>query len=134
MKPPLCVYCGGAIRKRTTTVWVRAGGRRAEHGPDSKFSRHIFPVTAPTTIAECRRLTNLTVTAVTRSADGKTITRFHEWDGESYEDRFFCNGDHARRFAYVMAGEGRCMPEYNAAVRARAATASEPKKEASRCQ
>ena len=55
------------------------------------------------------------------TAERNAITFFSEWDGESYEDKFFCNGDHAKRFAYVMAGVGRVTVDYAKALAAQTA-------------
>lgn len=66
----------------------------------------------PVDKAECQRLTNDRITSVRRSADGSAISKFTTWDGETYVDRFFCNGDHARSFAYVMATAGHRTKAY----------------------
>lgn len=106
--PPVCAHCGKPIKKRTRTV--RLEQERSQYHRDDDFSRHIYPnelgVPWPTTIAECRKLTNHQVAAVSygkswvegpqRYSKVRTdlIDWFSEWDGESYAPRygFFCSG------------------------------------------
>lgn len=114
---PLCRYCGEAIRKHTTTVHIER--ERQEYHRADEFSRHVYPETPIKSKAECAKLTNHAVMSVKwnraeRSTDTgyerqpelDYIGSFTEWDSESYVDAFFCNGDHAKRFAYVLARAG----------------------------
>jgi hypothetical protein len=114
-KRPHCRFCGKPIAKHTTTVYF---GRS---GPDSPWSRYV-PDHKPETKAEAQRLLNETVVSVKRYG-GAEIDCVGIWDGESWRDEFFCNGDHARRFAYACAemrlDDGRprlAMPSYWSAV------------------
>jgi hypothetical protein len=114
--PPLCRYCGKAIRKRTSSWHFGASiESRAEW-----FNR--IPI-KPLDLAEARRqVGNLQVVSVrwTRPEGAAAwIDKATAWDGESYEDGFFCNGEHARFFGYAAARKGLAMPDYNAAVKAR---------------
>lgn len=123
---PLCRFCGRKIAKRTTTVWVPHDQRETI-----------------LTIADAQRLSNLQVVSISRTDSDafkrmrrevgrrgeplpkSPIRKFSTWDGESYVDKFFCNGDHARRFAYaaVQWDDGRlAMPAYREAVKAQRAT------------
>lgn len=122
MLAPLCRYCGGPIKKTTRTVYLRDRPLQS-HERESVYSRYIVVEKLPATIDECRKLTNHQVVSVKRHHDAErnAITFFSEWDGESYEDKFFCNGDHAKRFAYVMAGVGRVTVDYAKALAAQTA-------------
>lgn len=115
---PLCRYCGDRIRKHAVTVYLKR--ERSEYDRDHPgFSRHIYTAEPIKSKADCEKQTNQTVIAVkwdrptistdtgyARAPDRDQIASFSEWDGESYIDQFFCNGDHAKRFAYVMARTG----------------------------
>lgn len=103
MKPPRCVYCSAPIRKRTRTNWIET--KRKPHMTDSTFMRHIVCDEQPADIAACRKLTNELVVSVQRYQGGR-IRSFGSWDGVSYVDQFFCNGSHARKFAYALARLG----------------------------
>lgn len=109
---PLCRQCAKSIPKATTRVWleIKPGDYR-----NTSLSRHIVVDRYPTTIEECRRLTNLKVVAVRKRGDG-TIQSFFEWDGLSYVGRFFCSGDHARLFGYLAAERGFATNTYNKAM------------------
>lgn len=115
---PLCRYCGAMIRKHSIIVHIKtepSDYHRAHEG----WSRYIYRAEPIKSMAECRALTNHQVLTVKWDRDNGTsandykrqpendqIASFTEWDGESYVDLFFCNGDHAKRFAYVMAKAG----------------------------
>lgn len=115
---PLCRYCGKAIRKHTKWVFLRLRDNRTDY-------KGAIEVDAwPQTKEECQKYTNLQVISVKRhrhfdsSTDTVTdlgIDQFSTWDGETYVSEFFCNGDHARRFAYVMAKAGQATKAYVAA-------------------
>ena len=130
---PLCRYCGKAIRKRTITVRLKPEPTGNEH-PMEGFSRYIFVgSTYPRTKAECQRLTNHAISAVRRYQpikgvgldwDEKTgesyIEQFTEWDGESYNDEFFCTGECAKNFGYMIASTSNTVTKaYNEAIRKR---------------
>lgn len=111
---PFCRYCGKPIPKRTDTVYF---GRKL-HGL-AEF---------PKTTAEARRLVNGTVISCRWSRyepggfkmqgepDHDYVAWVGVWDGESYEDEFFCTQVDARRFAYLYAREGQATVAYNKAV------------------
>lgn len=111
---PLCRYCGKAIAKRTTTVQFGSTAEAAAR--NSSYWR--YRVETPTTKAEAQKLLNETVVSVKRHGNGD-LWMVGVWDGESYVDGFFHNGKCAKRFAYLMAREGRCTAAYNEAMRAR---------------
>lgn len=133
---PYCRACGKPIAKVTHWIKVYAspppdytmeavrqfeGGqlvtvrheKRAVHVP-----RHV--IGEPNTIADCQALTRsvsnspVMVLAIRRSRDeadarGKRVREFSIWDGETYEDEFFCSGSHAQQYAYAMA---RAFPQW----------------------
>lgn len=115
---PLCRYCGAAIKKHTVTVYIKA--EQGEHDRSYEgFNRYAYTTEKITSKDQCKKLTNYTVASVrwhrdkgthydnyTRHPENDHIDLFTEWDGESYVDQFFCNGDHAKQFAYVMARAG----------------------------
>jgi hypothetical protein len=117
---PRCRYCGGPIRKDVRTVWLHDRPLNEYERRDGGLTyRHLRVDTLPRTKAECQTLTNWTVLSVKRDyRNGNVISRFGEWDGESYADPYFCNGDHARRFAYICAEAGTATNTYNKVVRA----------------
>lgn len=131
---PLCRFCGKRIPKHTTRVYF---GRR--FGADSDWSRSI-PDHKPADRAAAQRLVNEQIVSTKwdwpkkiAAADYFDSGEDHEpnfisevtvWDGESYQDEFFCNGDHAQRFGYAAARweDGRlAMPAYREAIAVRSA-------------
>jgi len=136
---PLCRYCGALIKKHGESVYVYAepprdqyveeiqgfvGGRMVKTGERIQkihVPRHV--VGQPKTKSECQSLAdrsfNHPVSVISISRSGEGIRRFNIWDGETYVDEFFCNGEHARRFGYETARTGMAMPAYNRAVKNR---------------
>ena len=122
MIPPLCRYCGKPIAKRTN--WVRFTLARTEYQKNETYVRYIEVPAYPKSKAECQKLTNLTVVSVRWAEiydDNHVMSKpyiesFGEWDGKSYKDAYFCNGDHAKSFGYVMAGSGYATKAFNAAL------------------
>jgi len=100
---PLCRCCGKPIAMYTRLVWVNeAGSGRQEIAND--FSRSITVDKRPTSREECQRLTNWKVTAVSYfDPRRRSISSFHEWDGESWKDEFFCTGTCAQEFGRLCA-------------------------------
>lgn len=103
---PLCRYCGGKIRKWTKAVFLHIPDEHTVH------KGYIDVEKLPQTKAECQQYTNAQITsvkrfkkydAVTDTTTDRGIDQFSTWDGETYEDEFFCNGTHARDFAYMIA-------------------------------
>lgn len=132
---PLCRYCGRGIAKHTDS-W------RIEHTSfdtsrrDSRLRKGaVFCDKPPLTQAQAQRLVNAQIVSVrysdlwdklgddgmVHSSDTETIRHIGHlttWDGESYEDPYFCNGTCRTRFAYVMAEGGARTPAYAAALKA----------------
>jgi hypothetical protein len=108
MTAPLCLWCGKRIAKYTTrhnvvtpAMWSQSFGQRFDSMPKN--------------LADCQKLTNETVVSVEYQYEQddnyertgrKVIHSYSTWDGESYQDKFFCNGDHAKRFGYAAAHHG----------------------------
>jgi hypothetical protein len=102
-RQPLCRYCGKAIAKWTDQH--RVGGVLV---PKAAFDN-------PTTIEDCRKMTNETVVSVKyhyetdinyEKTGRRTVYTYNTWDGESYVDEYFCNGDHAKSMGYAAARKG----------------------------
>jgi hypothetical protein len=102
---PLCRYCGGKIAKRT--VSIRFGHKENRI---SSFGFWVERTERPTTKEQAQAITNYKIVSIRWWTEADTglrhISNASAWDGESYVDEFFCNGDHAKRFAYVMARAG----------------------------
>lgn len=103
---PLCRYCGGKIRKWTKAVFLHIPDEHTVH------QGYIDVDKFPQTKDECQKYTNAQIISVKRCKkyDYQTetttdlgIDQFSTWDGESYEDAFFCSGAHAKDFAYMIA-------------------------------
>lgn len=118
---PLCRFCGKGIKKHTHTVWF--GMNRESRG---EFSSSLAD--KPKSREEAQRLVNQEIVSISWSyntswddEDHSVRVRDHihkvaTWDGESWTDPFFCNGDHAQRFGYASARGGRAMAAYNEAI------------------
>lgn len=105
-KQPLCRYCGKAIRKRTRSVLFNR--------PDNRGANPytICRPEKPKSRKEAQGLFNETIVSLrwtrgeeygAKQAGFDYISTCSIWDGESYEDEFFCNGEHARMFGYAAA-------------------------------
>lgn len=115
---PLCRCCGRAIKKRTHAVYVRDDSKRLEHQA-GVFSRYLYLSRDkfPETKTDCQKLVNEQVVSVTYFHD-RTISWFGTWDGESYIDEYFCTGECAKKWGYLMAEAfpDKVSGAYNAAV------------------
>jgi len=123
--PPLCRYCGGPLRKYTTTVYFKETPGPNDH--KTAYSSYVYygDKGRPQTKAEAQRYINQQIVSTKREttwsdAEDKRvdlgIAYVGVWDGERYYDDYFCNGDHARRFARVMAKNGRQTDAHYKAV------------------
>lgn len=120
---PRCRYCGKAIAKQTATMNI-CRKRDPKLKNDWEFWRHLAIGNAPwpRSIRDCQKLTNEKVVSITYGAhidnefDLKAVRSFTIWDGESYKDGFFCNGDHAKQFGYAAARKGLAMPAWKEKV------------------
>ncbi|GGB09131.1 hypothetical protein GCM10011491_41360 [Brucella endophytica] len=127
MSQPLCRYCGKKIAKKTETIYF--GPEAAAHVTDFASSRPEYP----TSKEEVQRLVNGQVVGVSwsrgedyyaKKAGCDFIFKASTWDGESYQDPFFCNGEHAKRFAYALARAGHATQAYQKANEAALANSS----------
>lgn len=102
---PYCRYCSRPIKKRTRTVFLRVPDPNAKYAnTDSEFWRTVEVEKLPQTREECQKLTNRKVVSIRRWQDG--IHSFTDWDGESYDDEFFCTTTCAQGLGYAAAREG----------------------------
>jgi hypothetical protein len=115
-RQPLCRFCGGPIPKATVRVEIKK--ERTEYDKPSENWQYAYHHgRAPTSKAAAQTLVNQQVVGVSyrklRDRKGEVIGREIDhvttWDGESYVDPFFCNGNHAKDFAYMMA---RSFPDH----------------------
>lgn len=109
---PLCRYCGGPIAKKTVSHFIETDPRYVHHPHQHLVNKG----EEPRTKADCQRMVNQKVVSVRRSHEGTYIRYFSTWDGESYIDPFFCNGEHARLFGYSAARAGKATKSYNDAM------------------
>ena len=99
---PHCLWCQKKIRKRTTTLMF--GEPEAHKRLDGPWMKHLPE--KPRSITVVEKMTNQKVVAVRWSDRGGWITHAFVWDGVSYVDKYFCNGNHASYFAYACARSG----------------------------
>jgi hypothetical protein len=116
---PLCRYCGKPIRKRTGRIFFGASQDQVDRG--SSIGSWTYRAEKPRTKEEAQRLSNHEIVSAkwsrgdsywAKEAGFDHIIEAGTWDGVSYEDPFFCNGEHAKRFAYAAARAGHAMPAY----------------------
>lgn len=124
-KPPHCRYCGGLIRKETTRVYFKPEASKFDNTSlGSAYSYGPYPQTRE----EAQQRTNGQIVSVSRRIEHSYvgnesvptdvgIDHVTVWDGSTYVDPFFCNGDHAKRFAYVMARAGLKTEAYALATK-----------------
>ena len=112
---PLCRYCGGRIAKHGSRVEIKERLDPQYHRSQRGW-RYVESAEPVTDKEGCRKFTNqqvLSVAYVEDYVDGeidkstRRVSFFTEWDGETYVDEFFCNGDHAKRFGYFSARNSR---------------------------
>jgi hypothetical protein len=115
---PLCLWCHKPIPKDTTRHNV------VEPAMWSQSFKDRFE-TAPKTMADCQKLTNEKVVSVDYQYETddnydrtgrRVIHHYWTWDGETYKDQFFCNGDHAKNFGYAAAHHGLRFKKRSAAA------------------
>lgn len=115
---PLCRYCGKGIRKDTTTHWID-DGKEAKPSKLSHSIMHHYPGGQLFTKEDCQRFTDQQIVSIRKARygyfgtrDPNRIKQFTTWDGFSWVDQFFCNGDCARRYGYFAAfNEPRLMTQ-----------------------
>ncbi len=112
---PLCRYCGAPIAKQTTSVVF-------PYGTDGK-SRPVDREAAQRVINE--RIISLRYTGSPGDSDRRVFS-VNVWDGESYEDEFFCKLIHAEHFARLYARAGKVTVAYNEAWAKQQAAAGVP--------
>lgn len=121
---PLCRACGKPIAKHTSAIYfgwsTLSSGSMIETGQARREK--------PRTRAEAQRVSNKEITSVrwhreTRNGERVPsedyIDRINVWDGETYEDQFFCSTQCAVRLARACARDGKVLQPYNDAMAAR---------------
>lgn len=107
---PLCRNCGKPIAKHTESVYP-TGTRNEDSGLYSK--------------ADCQKGRNDIVVSIEFSYETndyfertghRWVSRFTVWDGETYIDQFFHNGECARKMGYLYARGGQATRAYNEAL------------------
>lgn len=109
MTGPSCIVCGRKIRKLTRSVrferpWgTHAEGERAVlHGG---YMVTLYMAERPRSRAEAQRYSNEAIISSKRGTDG-TLSEVGTWDGESYQDRYFCTNNCAQKQGYAAAQHG----------------------------
>lgn len=97
---PKCIVCGRNIAKRTERVIVQPISADGFNSGNATVHADIR------TKADAQQHTNHVVTSISMGPSGVAWT-FNTWDGVSYEDEFFCNGNCARKQAYASARHGQ---------------------------
>lgn len=108
--PVHCRYCGKMLRKWSTTVYVREAP--SPYDVRASYCRYVYVGAAKLkTKADCQRHSNQHVISVQYShptQDGdripgaKYVASFNEWDGESWQDQYFCGAKCAEAMAYAI--------------------------------
>ena len=106
---PRCRACGKLLRKSTSELWF--GQSDAQIARDPGRCRPEKPASR----AEAQRLVNQQIVSIGRSRHGY-IDHVTTWDGESYQDKFFCTNRCAMRLGYAAANSGQVLKEYNDAI------------------
>jgi hypothetical protein len=110
--PLLCRTCAKPIRKHSTIVWVHE--KPTPHHHPSAYSRYIYGELRSK--EDCTQHTNQQVLSVGYTTDYKDgepqpetcrVRKFTEWDGETYEDEFFCSSTCAQAFGRMAARSGK---------------------------
>lgn len=108
---PHCRYCGKPIAKKTNGAWF---GSKAANGPGNYVEK-------PKSVEEVRQLTGLQVASVRwdhqHPGPDNFIFSVTLWDGESYQDEYFCGPGHAARLGQLLAAAGHCTAAYNRGVK-----------------
>ncbi|WP_066725267.1 hypothetical protein [Sphingomonas pituitosa] len=115
----LCIVCGRPIAKRTSDFFFRepvayqppkphswGGDHNAiEAKPDGwREGNSIYLHQRPRSREEAQRYVNGEIISVRR--DGEVLSRVSYWDGESWQDRFFCTNRCAMDQGYASAQHG----------------------------
>jgi hypothetical protein len=99
---PLCLNCKGKIRKYTDPrTWVRDKVYRSLADVQRDNNAQVVHIRYDTV----REGTSVWLNAIEAGAKigEQIVSDYSTWDGESYEDEFFCGGPCRNRFAYSIA-------------------------------
>jgi predicted RNA-binding Zn-ribbon protein involved in translation (DUF1610 family) len=102
---PRCRYCGELIRKYTHTVWFNRPRSGRPEIPRTKEEAQKL-INGVITSVRWERYDPDALCKVVGKPEYDYIDWIGVWDGESYVHEFFCNGEHAKQFANLMASNG----------------------------
>ena len=113
---PLCRGCGRPIAKWTDSYSVVEHRHYRPDGPAEgrahveRFGsgQRVIDCPIPRSKGDCQRLVNETVVNVqySKGENDRFVVRFSTWDGQSYQDEFFCTNNCAIALGYAMARKG----------------------------
>jgi hypothetical protein len=124
---PFCLYCGKPIAKDTTyhRVGTLGVGFNWDRGPivtlgelSTRVNEQIVSVkyTHEHETYEDMNPDDTYGKHYKRRVSGRrTVYSYSTWDGETYRDPFFCNGEHAQLFGYAAARHGLRLKKRTAA-------------------
>ena len=122
---PHCLWCGKRIAKRTTRHDVKGTGWAFKEGGPIVTREDLQKRTNGRIVSVKYHYENERHEKMSQSiydnnyrrivSGQRTIHAYSTWDGESYVDPYFCNGDHARCFAYAAAKHGLRFKKKSAA-------------------
>lgn len=106
MSGPRCIVCNRPIKRKVHTYFIRQPqpatdamptfGLRARsaildgHRETNSWSTTLWLTTPPQSKADAQKLVNQTVVSVGYQKGSRSAYRFTTWDGESYEQQYFC--------------------------------------------
>lgn len=117
--PKACIVCGKPISKRTETFYFREpvtyvppaprswGGMHdaIEAKPDGlREGNSAFLAQRPRDRKEAQRFVNGQI--ISSKRDGDILSSVTFWDGETYQDKFFCTNHCAMQQGYASAQQG----------------------------
>ena len=120
MKQPLCRLCGKKISKKTRGIMfgrdgvVRTDGF-IENRPERPISKEVVQALFNEQVVSVKWSKGKDAEA--KKAGYDNIVQASVWDGVSYVDPYFCNGDHAKQFGYLAAEAGLNTIRYEEALR-----------------
>lgn len=119
--PPLCRFCGIAIKKRTASWHFGRDPRFVGNDASLWFQQR---VEKPSSMDELKALVGNGIVVSVRwyrpEGEPAWIDKAGVWDGATYDDGFFCKGEHAQAFGYSAARANMATKEFNAAFTAQA--------------
>jgi hypothetical protein len=100
---PHCRCCGKPIRKWTDNVWGYEIKKLYRSKADVQRDRNdVVTSVEYDTVTDGTTHWDYLMKLGAKVGD-RLVVRFHVWDGETYEDAFFCSGTCSSRFARMVA-------------------------------